>query len=228
MRTLVTALVLAFIVAVPSHRAAAQQKMLTFQLVLLEKGTVPIDARAKPTLEAHGAYMTKLGSEGTVIAAGPFTDGGEILGAALVRAATAERAKEIEADDPAVKGGLFTVEVLPFMSTDEGQFQPWPKDRVQETVYFGFLNSGPNRSQDKETAQRLQKEHIAYMEGQAKAGKLLVAGPFIDGGARRGLVIYRMESAAAAKAVAEADPMVQAGRLVVELHPWNIPKGTLR
>lgn len=69
--------------------------------------------------------MMKLGADGLSIAAGPFTDGGDILGAMILRAATAEQAKQIEAEDPAVKAGMFTMDVLPFVSTDEGQFQPW-------------------------------------------------------------------------------------------------------
>lgn len=202
-----------------------QQKMKTFQLVLLKKAPAAID---KQTLDAHIAYMMKLGDDGLSIASGPFTDGGEINGAMILRASTPEEARKIEADDPAVRAGMFTAEVLPFMSTDEGQFQPWAKPFAQETVYFGFLNSGPNRSQDKEEAQRLQKEHLAYMDGQWKQGKLLVAGPFVDAGTRRGIVIYRVASPQEAKERAEGDPMVKLGRLTVDLHPWAIPKGALR
>ncbi len=204
---------------------SAQQKMKTFQLVLLKKGPATMD---KTLLDGHAAYMMKLGDEGRSIAAGPFTDGGEINGAMILRASTPEEARKIEADDPAVKAGALTVEVLPFMSTDEGQFQPWAKPFAQETVYFGFLNSGPTRSQDKEEAQRLQKEHLAYMDGQWKQGKLLVAGPFVDAGMRRGIVIYRVGSAEEAEERANGDPMVKLGRLAVDLHPWVVPKGALR
>lgn len=204
---------------------SAQERMKTFQLVLLKKGSAPMD---KKLLDEHGAYMKKLGADGISVAAGPFTDGGEIVGAMILRDATVERAKEIEAADPGVKSGMFTVEVMPFMTVDEGQFQPWAKPFAQETMYFGFLKSGPNRGQDKEESARLQKEHLAYMDGQAKQGKLIVAGPFVEPGINRGIVIYRVESAEEAAARANADPMVKVGRLVVELHPWSIPRGALR
>ena len=204
---------------------ALQEKMKTFQLVLLKKGSAPLDPKV---LEAHRDYMMKLGADGASVAAGPFTDGGEIAGAMILRASTVEAAKKVESDDPAVRAGLFTVEVLPFMSTDEGQFQPWATPFAQETVYFGFLISGPNRSQDKEEAQRLQKEHLAYMDGQWKQGGLFVAGPFVDAGTRRGIVIYRAASSQEAKERAEGDPAVKLGRLAVELHPWAIPKGALK
>jgi uncharacterized protein len=203
--------------------APAQEKMVTYQLVLLKKGTGAMD---KKTLDAHGAYMMKLGAERTILAAGPFNDGGEIAGA-IVMGVTGERAREIEGDDPAVKAGLFTMEILSFMAPD-GWFKPWAQPFGQETIYFGFLNRGPNRSQDAETAARLQKEHLAYMNGQAETGKLVLAGPLVDAGDRRGIVGYRVATPQEAKERAQGDPMVKVGRLAVELHPWSIPKGALK
>lgn len=203
---------------------AAQEKMITYQLVLLKKGTAATDMKI---LEAHGAYMMKLGADGSSLAAGPFTDGGDIAGAMVMSVPTADRAKEIEAEDPAVKAGLFAVEILSFMAP-EGWFKPWAQPFAQETVYFGFLTSGPNRGQDAETAARLQKEHLAYMTGQAELGKLVLAGPIVKGENRRGIVAYRVATPQEAKERAEGDPMVKAGRLAVELHPWAIPKGALK
>jgi uncharacterized protein len=125
-----------------------------------------------------------------------------------------------------VQAGIFTMEVLPFMSP-EGWFGKWAPFGEFETVYFGFLTRGQNRDQDEEMAKRLQREHLAYMDGQAKEGKLVVAGPFMVDGHRSGIVVYRVASMEEAKQRAEADPMVKIGRLSVELHPWQVPKGAL-
>jgi uncharacterized protein YciI len=65
------------------------------------------------------------------------------------------------------------------------------------------------------------------MDGQSKEGKLIGAGPFTGDGVRRGVVVYRDADAEEAKRRAEADPMVKAGRLAVELHPWQVPQGAL-
>ncbi len=203
-----------------------QQKMSTFHVVLLKKGTATLDAKSKPTMDAHRAYVTKLGREGSLAAAGPFTTPGDVLGISIFRVATMERAKELVTEDPAVKAGLFAPEFLTLMAMDV--FQPWSEPFAQETLYFGFLNSGPNRGQDKETAQRLQKEHIGYMEARGKENRLLAAGPFADGGTRRGIVVYRMPSLAAAKEIAEGDPMIKVGRLAVELYEWKAPSGALK
>ena len=209
--------------------AAAPMKLVPYQLVMLKKGPAAASVstpEGQATVKQHVDYMYKLGAERKSMAAGPLTDGGEIQGLLIVKAATPDEARAIEADDPAVKAGIFTVDVAPFLSP-ENWFGTWAEFGKFEIVYFGFLVSGPNRGQDAETAKRLQGEHLAYMEGQSKQGKLIVAGPFTVDGARRGVVIYRVASADEARQRAEADPMVKAGRLAVELHPWQVPQGAL-
>lgn len=209
--------------------AAPQHKMITYQLVILKKGPsagLVQTPEGQGILKQHIAYMYKLGNAGTGMAAGPLLDDGEIQGILILKAGSPEEAREIESADPAVKAGIFTIEVTPFLSP-EGWFGRWAEYGKFETVYFGFLNSGPNRGQDAEAAKRLQAEHIAYMEAQSKQGGLIVAGPFVDGGTRRGVVVYRTSSAEEARSRAEGDPAVKAGRLTVELHPWQVPQGAL-
>jgi uncharacterized protein YciI len=65
------------------------------------------------------------------------------------------------------------------------------------------------------------------MEGQAKEGKLVLAGPFTTEGERRGIVVYRVADEAEARQRGEGDPMIKAGRLALELHPWQVPIGAL-
>jgi uncharacterized protein YciI len=209
--------------------SAPKYKMTTYQLVIFRKGPAAGTAGTpdgRKIIEAHVQYMYKLGADRVSMAAGPVLDGGEIDGLMIMKTATPERAREIEAEDPAVKAGIFAVEAVPFMSP-EGWFGKWAPMGQFETVHFGFLVTGPNRGQDAETAKRLQAEHLAYMDGQSKEGKLVVAGPFMVEGARRGVVIYRVADAAEARRRAEADPMVKVGRLAVQLHPWQVPQGAL-
>ncbi|HJS58648.1 MAG TPA: YciI family protein [Vicinamibacteria bacterium] len=97
------------------------------------------------------------------------------------------------------------------------------------TYYFGMLMRGPKWSPE-ETPERaeLQQQHLAYMDGMHKKGRLLIAGPLTDDGTLRGLVVYKAASIEEARGFAEADPAVRAGRLKVELHPWMVKKGILR
>jgi uncharacterized protein len=67
------------------------------------------------------------------------------------------------------------------------------------------------------------------MDAQHKAGALLAAGPIGEGGGtHRGIVVYRAVSLEEARAGADGDPAVKAGRLAVDLHPWMVPKGVFR
>ncbi len=89
------------------------------------------------------------------------------------------------------------------------------------TYYVGFLYRGAKWTPE-ETAEtrRLQEEHMTNIQKMAAAGRLVIAGPFVDNGDLRGLYIFRVSSAEEAKALVESDPAVKAGRLRFELHPW--------
>lgn len=100
-----------------------------------------------------------------------------------------------------------------------------PEEGEMKTFYMVFLNRGPKRDQDSATASQLQKMHLAHMDSLAAQKKLVVAGPFLDEGNTRGICIYSVPSLEEAKMLAESDPAVKAGRLVVEVRPWMTQKG---
>ena len=85
---------------------------------------------------------------------------------------------------------------------------------------IAFLKAGPNRSQDSTTAVELQAAHMANIRRMSQAGQLVVAGPFLDGGDIRGIYIFAVESVEEAEELTDSDPMIQAGRLIMEMHPW--------
>jgi uncharacterized protein YciI len=66
----------------------------------------------------------------------------------------------------------------------------------------------------------LQKAHLNHIDSLAKAGAVLVAGPFGDNGEKRGILILDAADIESARPWVDADPMVKAGRLAYELHPW--------
>jgi len=93
------------------------------------------------------------------------------------------------------------------------------------TYYVGFLYRGPKWTpeQTPET-EAIQKAHLANIQKMAEAGKLLVAGPFTDGGDLRGLYVFRVATMEEAQGLAATDPAVKAGRLRLEFHPWFAAK----
>jgi uncharacterized protein YciI len=215
---------------VAARPAQGELQLVPYQLVILTKGPAAAKAQTpegQALLKEHVGYLYKLAASGAIVAAGPLTDGGEIQGLIVIDAGTPAQAEAIESADPGIKSGIFRMEPALTFYSPKNWFGKWAEFGKFELVYFGFLKSGPNRGQDAETAKRLQAEHLAYMDGQSKEGRLVVAGPFADAGERRGIVVYRAGSADAAKRYAEGDPMVKVGRLAVELHPWQVPQGAL-
>ena len=104
--------------------------------------------------------------------------------------------------------------------------KPTPPSQMK-TYYMVFLKKGPNRSHDSATAATIQAGHMANIQKLAAAKKLKVAGPFLDDGDLRGIFILDVASPEEAKRLTDADPAVQAGRLIMEIHPWMTQKGAL-
>ena len=95
-----------------------------------------------------------------------------------------------------------------------------------KTYYMVFLKKGNNRTHDSVTAAKIQEEHMKNMSKMAEAGKLIVAGPFLDDGELRGIYIFDAASEEEVRKLTETDPAVIAGRLSYEIHPWMTQKGT--
>nr|WP_273568442.1 YciI family protein [Maribacter sp. Hal144] len=100
------------------------------------------------------------------------------------------------------------------------------KDTVLMQQYFiAFLKRGPNRSQNKEEEDGLQALHMAHLGSMYEQGFADISGPFGDDGDIRGITIYNVPTQKMADSLANSDPMVQAGRLQIEIHPWWAAKG---
>ena len=100
------------------------------------------------------------------------------------------------------------------------------KDTVLMQQYFiAFLKKGPNRSQNKEEADSLQALHMAHLGKMYDEGYADISGPFGDDGDIRGITIYNTPTLEIADSLANSDPMVKAGRLEIEIHPWWAAKG---
>lgn len=83
-----------------------------------------------------------------------------------------------------------------------------------------FLKEGPNRLKDAAAEAALQNAHLKNILRLAAEGKLIVAGPFLDNQDIKGIFIFNVSTVEEAKKLAESDPAVKAGSLVMELHPW--------
>ncbi len=95
-----------------------------------------------------------------------------------------------------------------------------------KVYYFVFLNAVKDRPQiDSVTAMEIQKGHIANLERMYYEGKSKLAGPFMDGGELRGIVILDVASEEEAKMEMSKDPAIINGRLEAVIKQWYGPAG---
>ncbi|MCL6293579.1 YciI family protein [Jejuia spongiicola] len=96
---------------------------------------------------------------------------------------------------------------------------------LMQQYFIAFLKRGPIRGQNEEETADLQKEHLAHLGKMYELGYADISGPFGDDGDIRGITIYNVPTQKMADSLANADPMVKAGRLEIEIHPWWAAKG---
>jgi uncharacterized protein YciI len=210
-------------------------EMHTYHVVVLRSvpgTTQPVGPELQKLSEAHLAGLADLGRQRVNVMHGPMLDEGPIRGIVVLDVPTAEEARARIAADPFVRLGLMAVEIKPWLAPAGWFHEPASYDTSDphnlEPLIFGLLVAGPNRGQDEASGADIQKGHLAYIKGLAQQGKLVAAGPFLDDGTWRGVVIYRVGSVAEAEALAAGDPAVKAGRLKLEAHPWMTFRGILK
>lgn len=96
---------------------------------------------------------------------------------------------------------------------------------IMQQYFIAFLKRGLVRNQNEEEANRLQNEHLAHLGKMYDLGYADISGPFGDDGDIRGITIYNVPTQKMADSLANSDPMVKAGRLQIEIHPWWAAKG---
>lgn len=102
--------------------------------------------------------------------------------------------------------------------------------KTQDTIlmqkyFIAFLKKGPNRDRSEEEATKLQEQHMAHLGRMYELGYADISGPFGDDGDIRGITIYNVPTLKMADSLANLDPAVKAGSLVIEVHPWWAAKG---
>ena len=78
------------------------------------------------------------------------------------------------------------------------------------------LKTGPTKITDEKRRSEIFRGHFSNMKTLSDAGKLVLAGPFMDGGDKRGLYIFNVTTIEEAKEIVLTDPAVEAGIFVPE------------
>ena len=108
---------------------------------------------------------------------------------------------------------LFAV-ALPVRAQQKAEPQP----KMVE-FHMALLKRDPNAANNNAPASMLE-EHKAYVFSLLESGKAVIAGPMAKEGELVGIYILRAKGAEEARSWAEADPLVKAGHVKAEMHPW--------
>lgn len=128
------------------------------------------------------------------------------------------------------KNELSVKQIKEKLTSDGYQVFDYVDEKTGDTVimqqyFIAFLKKGPNRSQPDEEAKKLQVAHREHLGKMYELGFADISGPFGDDGDIRGITIYNTPTQKMADSLANSDPMVKAGRLMIEMHPWWAAKG---
>ncbi len=210
--------------------------LFTIALLTLRHDAPQLDEEAAAALQdAHLAYNADLHEAGHLLAAGPLRD--ERYRGLSVWSIEPERVQVLRGDDPAVRAGRLSADVLRWMVPNgtiafSGTRLPRSVAEVAsgevhlDRFTISLLTLRPDApAMDDAVRSALQDAHLAHNADLHEAGHVLAAGP-LRHDELRGLTIWSLE-AEEVRTRAAADPSVRAGRLAVAVMPWMVPSGAV-
>ena len=208
----------------PASRPDPTANLRAWQLVFL-KPVKPLPKDA-PEMAAHMAFLAGLLKDQKAAILGPFGNSTEYAGVLILDVKTPAAAQALMAEEPTVKAGYMAAEVHPWLASGEN-FGPAANGLQELTACtFGILRR-PKDAPDKSPQEldELQKGHLANIVAMAQSGELFGAGPMLENGPIRGLLLFRTTDHKRIRELVARDPAVKAGRLALELLSWTVPKG---
>lgn len=210
--------------------------LVPYYVAFLHRGpkwTPEVTAETTRIQADHLANIRKLAESGALVAAGPFLDNGELRGIFIFKVDSLDQAKALTEGDPAVKAGRLAMDIRRWLGPKgigekyaaEKKRNPGTPDQMG-TYQLALFKKGL-KAGNAPPPQNLVLEHLGNIKTLEEAGKLRAAGPFADQGELGGMFVFEVGSLEDARLLAESDPMVKAGVLTVELHPWMSAKGVL-
>ena len=178
--------------------------------------------------EEHMANIRKMTAEHKLIIAGPFMDDTVLRGIFVFQADSAAEVQGWANSDPAIKAGRLSAEVHgPWLIEPSAIHDPAePPGFEQYTLVL--MKRGDHWDPNAPQFMDVMKQHHAFVNQMIDKGNLAIAGPFpfSDEGELRGVAIFRVGAEQTAK-LTQDDPIVKAGLLKAEIHPWGTGKGVL-
>jgi uncharacterized protein YciI len=177
--------------------------------------------------EEHMGNIHKMTEEHKLVIAGPFLDDTTLRGIFVLHADSAAQAQAWADSDPAVRSGRLSAEVHgPWLIDANAIHDPAPSGFEQYTLVL--MKRGDKWNPNAPEFMDVMRQHHAFIEKMTDQGSLAIAGPFPfdDPGELRGVAIFRVGAERTGK-LTQDDPIVKAGLLKPEIHPWGTGKGVL-
>jgi uncharacterized protein YciI len=225
-------LVLSFAVSAAFAQGKDEFDMGLMPMVFLRGASdwKPKDAAHSERLRReHRAFIEGLIESGRLSLGGPVEGSvGGLQEIMVFKLGSLAEALAVANSSPAVKAGMLKSDGLSWYAARNYINAP-KKPLVMAEYIFGILVRGPKWTpEETDETKKIQAGHMANINKLAQAGKLVLAGPFEDGGDRRGVFIFKVATLAEAQSLTDTDPAVIAGRLRIELQRWSVPEGMLR
>ena len=94
-----------------------------------------------------------------------------------------------------------------------------PKNTKPYYLDLLMKKSPPAAEPSEDERMEWMQKHLSYIRSQVEAGKFVLVGPILEESRLRGIAVIKADSLEEAQHVASGDPLVQAGKLEVEVHP---------
>lgn len=93
-------------------------------------------------------------------------------------------------------------------------------ERGMKIYVMCFLKTGPLKVDDAKKRAELMAGHFGMINRLAGEGKLVLAGPFSEGGDFRGIYVFDVKTIEEAQKLTETDPSIKEGYFKVEFIKW--------
>jgi uncharacterized protein YciI len=210
----------------PAYREPASP--VTRYLLLLRKGPAWSPATSPGTAQlqrAHLLHLSMLAADKHLLISGAIGGDDDLRGVAILDAPTIEEARAIEADDPAVKAGRLSAEILPIsVAGNWFVFAAITGEQPMRQFAVALVADPPGAGRPDNVASA--PPHLEALWRDRGTGALVLAGSIGGGGPLRGLRVYVGDDLAAATAMAKREAEIQPA-LSVDVHAWSAADGIL-
>lgn len=121
---------------------------------------------------------------------------------------------------------LISISFVSFSQQREFEMKEGDTTYIMKQYFLCIYLRGEKTDHDSLKLQELQKGHLENITAMDKAGVICMAGPFGDDTEKRGILMFDVATKEEAEVWLKKDPMVIAGRLKYEIHPWWGAKGS--